>query len=441
MFCRQCGTQIADGSAFCPKCGAKQAADDTAGQAKKKSGKLPIILGCGAVVLIIVVVLIVIFMRGEESYDAAAEEDQEEDRADAAGESIDFWEAFRAGEEEEDSAAADDEAAASDESTAEDAEAADEDYLVYAEALWNIMSYNVLPDGRSANDMDGFIDSMWDRFAICDINQDGAAELLINIESGSMAGNAQYVYRADPYADGLELIHAFTNYTTYYDTGVIKEDWSHNQGLSMNFWPYNVLQWDADGCRDVGWADAWEKEFWETDYSGNAFPDQVDADGNGMVYFIGGENEIDYDNPVDDSEYNAFVNKFFEGANEVYVPWLSITAENIETATGYSAPIDSYELSGAYEGSAEQSILSISIYSSQEEGEIAVGNASIYEGDVLRYHGLLIPGEEKDVYWVETDTEEEVMLAASVSDGIIIMRLYVDGQYADEYRMVEHYVS
>lgn len=212
----------------------------------------------------------------------------------------------------------------------------DSDYPIFAEALWNLIMYNTLPDGNIANDLDGKIDGMWDKFAICDIDQDGATELLIKIESGSESGCGQYIYQVNSDHTGLELLYSFFTDAVYYDTGFIKEDWSHNQGLSENFWPYSIFQWEMDGCREVAGVDAWEKMAWETDFSGNSFPDGVDIDGNGIVYFIGGESGIDYDNPVDDAEYNDFVKKYFSTGKEIYVPWQDITEENVEVATGYT---------------------------------------------------------------------------------------------------------
>ena len=231
----------------------------------------------------------------------------------------------------------------------------DSSYKVFAEALWNLITYNTLPDGEIANDLDGMIDGMWDKFAICDINQDGTAELLIKIGSGSEAAQGQYIYQVNSNHSGLELLYSFFTDAVYYDTGFIREEWSHNQGLSDNFWPYSILQWEPGGCREIAGADAWEKMAWETDFSGNAFPDNVDTDGNGIVYFIGGEDGIDYDNPVDDAEYNAFVKNFFSAGNEIYVPWRDITEENVETATGYTMTASSEPSAGYGDSSVNMS--------------------------------------------------------------------------------------
>ena len=112
-----------------------------------------------------------------------------------------------------------------------------------------------------------------------------------------------------------------------------------------------------------------------------------------------------------------------------------------DTLAGYQEPIENYyKLSGAYAGITGQSTLSVSIYSAQEEGEVEIGNAEIYSGNGQYYFGTIIPTEE-NVYKVEAGTGEEVLLVETESSEGIVLQLYVDGQYLEEYRMTEHYES
>lgn len=112
-----------------------------------------------------------------------------------------------------------------------------------------------------------------------------------------------------------------------------------------------------------------------------------------------------------------------------------------DATAGFYEPLEYYsELSGSYEGSMGQSSLGISIYSSQEEGEIAIGTVWMYVDDERYYLGEKMAEPEKDVYMVESDAGEEVVLDAYAIEGTIVIDLYVDGQYIDEYFMVEHYV-
>ena len=117
-----------------------------------------------------------------------------------------------------------------------------------------------------------------------------------------------------------------------------------------------------------------------------------------------------------------------------------------DTTAGFSESLEYYsKFSGFYEGSTGQSSLSISIYTSWEE--TSIGTVGMYIGDEYYYLGEIIAEPEKDVYLVEADTGEEVMLdvhsgyGAYLDYGITVIDLYMDGQYIDEYTMVEHYES
>lgn len=106
----------------------------------------------------------------------------------------------------------------------------------------------------------------------------------------------------------------------------------------------------------------------------------------------------------------------------------------------YSDPLEYYsKLSGLYEGI--NSSLGISIYSSQEEGETVIGNARLYFENEEYYLGEIVAIPEKDIYLVETDEGEEVLLDIYPDSQPIVIDLYVDGEYIDEYYMVEHYES
>lgn len=208
------------------------------------------------------------------------------------------------------------------------------DDSVFGEALMQLIMSNMLPDGNIANDLDGKVDGIYDRFAICDIDQDGEKELLVNISSGSMSVAGIYIYEVNASHTGLEYVWSFATDVTFYDTGFVKEEWAYNQGLADNFWPYNIYQRTNEGYSVIGSVDAWEKAYMESDFGGNPFPDEVDLNGNGIIYFISGKNGIDYDNPVDDAEYKEYEKKFLGSADDLYVPWQSLELDNVEATTG-----------------------------------------------------------------------------------------------------------
>ena len=126
------------------------------------------------------------------------------------------------------------------------------------------------------------------------------------------------------------------------------------------------------------------------------------------------------------------------------VPLDESSLDGVSIPSGIKADersIDPGMLSGSYGGMMGQSTISLSIFSSQEEGETGIGNAEIYvEGGQYSYNGQIAEAAV-NVYKVATDTDEEVLLAASTSDNGIVLQLYVDGNLVEEYFMLEHYES
>lgn len=103
-------------------------------------------------------------------------------------------------------------------------------------------------------------------------------------------------------------------------------------------------------------------------------------------------------------------------------------------------PIESYYgLAGKYD-SIGQSALSLSIFSSQSEGETSIGTIQIYLENGKIYEGEVFP-KEKNSYQVVADAGEDIMLTVSEDGDGIVLQLYVDGQYMEEFWMTEHYQS
>ena len=111
-----------------------------------------------------------------------------------------------------------------------------------------------------------------------------------------------------------------------------------------------------------------------------------------------------------------------------------------DSLTSSDVPIeDYYRLSGYYSDSIGYTGFSLSIYTSQEEGEKAIGTLVWYEDDEEIYLGELIPLGE-DVYKIVLTTEDEMILEETKGEGIIL-QLYINEEYVDSYRMIEHYES
>lgn len=146
-----------------------------------------------------------------------------------------------------------------------------------------------------------------------------------------MAGMVQLVYRYDIETD--EVVPYFQSgvFDRFYDTGLIVNDSYHSQGLAGDaVWPFTVSILDNGELVDVSSIDGWDKSLGSADYQGNAFPDEVDINGDGYIYYIYNF-ETQSQRTVDNDEYEKYLATL---GNEIEVEYLSLTHENAEKITG-----------------------------------------------------------------------------------------------------------
>ena len=200
----------------------------------------------------------------------------------------------------------------------------------YHSVLYDIYFNHLFPDEKSY----GFLadaDISENEFAICDVDQDGSQELLITYTTTDEAGKTEFIY---DFVSALDTVREeFLEYPllTFYDNGYIEAGWSQNQGLSgADFQPYTLYQYDSGSDTYVAAAqvDAWERSVSETDEEGNGFPEEIDAGGAGIVYYITPDGE-EPGEPVDQAEYEAWTASWRGEAREMEIPWMKLTEENI----------------------------------------------------------------------------------------------------------------
>lgn len=210
----------------------------------------------------------------------------------------------------------------------------DEMMAAYKGILDGIFYDHVFPDGQPCDWAEG-IDISENKFAIYDVDSDGKDELIIEYSNASMAGMVELVY---DYNSDLKTSHeVFREFPalTYYDNGIIEAMWSHNQGLAGEFWPYTLYQYnlEQDFYENVGIVDAWDKSLSETNFSGEAFPSEVDADGDGIVYYISKREDTESAKPIDKADYMKWKDSYLEGASPIEIPFVNLTEEMITEAT------------------------------------------------------------------------------------------------------------
>ena len=101
---------------------------------------------------------------------------------------------------------------------------------------------------------------------------------------------------------------------------------------SDDFWPYNLYEYqeESDAYKAVAQVDGWTKTFKE-EHDGIPFPDEIDEDGDGMVYLIMAEAyNLKEAEMLDRKDYDAWRASYLEGASEAEIPsWEDLTEENI----------------------------------------------------------------------------------------------------------------
>ena len=178
---------------------------------------------------------------------------------------------------------------------------------------------------------DGFADFAENSFAVCDVDGDGEQELIVVITAAPMAGMVETVYAYDAETDSLRAEYSSFPGGEFYDNGVIKTGWSHNQGYAGDvLWPYTVDRYDpeSDTYVRIASVDAWDKAISSTDY-----PTDADTDNSGVVYIIveGDVLEGETADAVYKSStgYDEWYASIFGGAGVMEIEYLTLNEDNI----------------------------------------------------------------------------------------------------------------
>ena len=209
----------------------------------------------------------------------------------------------------------------------------------FGEILWNAYLKGELPDG-SKLDWTSSKGAAENHFAVTDIDGDGRQELLLFWTEAYMAGNQCVIY---DYHDGVLWKQGqFFPSLRFYDNAAIEEDWSHNQGWSGRFWPHYAYRYNpqSDLYEQVGFVEGWDKRV-----VSEGFPDDIDADGDGLVYDVRPA-DVDWtigsryepERMMDGPAYEEWRQSYLNGSQEVEIGLIPLTEENI-AALGAPKPI------------------------------------------------------------------------------------------------------
>ena len=200
---------------------------------------------------------------------------------------------------------------------------------IFGEILWNAYLKGELYDG-SKLDWTSTEGAAENHFAVTDIDGDGREELLLSWTNASTAGHCFVIY-------GCWRGAVYTQFTgfpslRFYDNAAIEEEWSHNQGWSGRFWPHYAYRYNpqSDLYEQVGFVEGWDKQL-----QPEGFPDDLDADGDGLVYDV---RPADFDwtgsryapeRMMDGPAFEEWRQTYLNGAQQVELELLPLTEENI----------------------------------------------------------------------------------------------------------------
>lgn len=200
----------------------------------------------------------------------------------------------------------------------------------YYSVLEQLYKTYTLPDGTDLG-YNEISDLSENQFAIYDIDQDGREELIVIWTTTYTAGMAEIIYGFDYSSNGFTTELIDFPVQTFYDNGVVEVLLSHNHGLAGNiddFWPYTFYQYDkgADTYLCAAQVDAWNRAYYELDYDGTLFPEELDTDGDGILYRVtaGGHDKL-----MDLEEYNKWRDSVIGGAKKVEIPFVKMTEESV----------------------------------------------------------------------------------------------------------------
>lgn len=204
-------------------------------------------------------------------------------------------------------------------------------YDAYFAVLENLIQNRILPDGIDPCEQSG--DMSENEFTVCDVDNDGRDELILIYTTTCGANWAGYVLDYDEETKELKTQLKEFTMLTFYDNGIVKAGWSHNQGLAGDFWPYSLYQYvpDSDSYILVGMVDAWDKNYFrsEEDIKNNPFPSDIDKSGTGFVYYVMEDGKYDNTHPIDVSEYNEWIGAHIGDASKIHIQYKALTEENI----------------------------------------------------------------------------------------------------------------
>lgn len=201
---------------------------------------------------------------------------------------------------------------------------------VFKETVENLAYESRLPDGSTVPQGTDSASMDGNFFALADVNGDGEQELILNFLTGPAASMSGFLCGYDETAGSLTIeLQAFPAFR-FYPRGLVEAQLSHNQGLAGDaLWPYTLYRYVSGAFAEFASVDAWDKTMGLTDCTGTPFPEETDADGDGIVYLVTREGRTE---AMDGEAYAQWRRATLGTEVSTPVTYYSITRDNIRQA-------------------------------------------------------------------------------------------------------------
>ena len=197
--------------------------------------------------------------------------------------------------------------------------------VAYADILEEIDDTNTFPDGTNLRYSPD--DNISISFAICDVDEDGINELIIEWSNFSANGYMEWVYEYSPERNEYTEELATFDGVEFFEDGLATALLSHN-GSGGPLWPYRVLQYDAS---EKIYKEKWMVQSWsKLNYSEEEYSN-ITADSNNVGVFY----EIDYEGDkkaemISQAEFDELCQRTFLGTGILDIQFFEFTKENIQ---------------------------------------------------------------------------------------------------------------
>ena len=207
----------------------------------------------------------------------------------------------------------------------------------YAKALEEMLVKRTLPriEGEPANRLageEGNVNAQPLNYALLDVNGDHKQELMLSyVKDDEEYTEVMEAYVFDPASESFQRLFSSHTPVRLFPNGVMETDAQEEVTLSGRERSRMITRYDPE-TREygvLGTVEPWDLRAFPGRFGEDAFPDAVDENKNGIMYFLYDADGSGGETPVDEETKNKWTEKL-TGGEEILVEWKSLTKENID---------------------------------------------------------------------------------------------------------------